>query len=139
MVSGAVNGESKMHDIGDPVLIDERLFSTFALLNALGFDDEYREEGMHPVRIAVRKDLAKRNPGLLEPARQYQGEHPNANWFSYTQYSLMLSGPPFSLLRGYEDTWAASVLAGFDEVISLFYSDAHLSELWDRHLPVYME
>lgn len=128
-----------MHDIGDPVLVDERLFSTFALLNALGFDDEFREEGMHPVRMAVREELSRRDPVLLKPVREYQDEHPDANWFSYTQYSLMLSSPPFSLLPGYEDTWAASVLRSFDEVTNAFYHDAHLADLWHRHRPVYME
>ncbi len=126
-----------MSDTSDPVLTDERLFSTFALLNALGFDDEFREEGMHPLRIAVREELASRDPALLVVARQYQSEHPEANWFSYTQYSLMLSGAPFSLLPGYEDTWAASTLSGFDQVIRSFYSGAQLSELWRRHLPEY--
>lgn len=126
-----------MYDTGDPVLIDERLFSTFALLNALGFNDEFREEGMHPVRTAVREELARRDPSIFKPARAYQRQHPDASWFAYTQYSLMLSAPPFSLMSGYEDTWAASVLPGFDHVLRSFYCEALLSELWCQYLPEY--
>ena len=126
-----------MENVRDPVLVDERLFCAFAVLNALGFDDEYREEGMHPVRIAVREELGRVPAGLLAGARRYQEEHAEANWFAYTQYSLMLTPPPFSLQPGYEQTGAASVLRGFDSVLESFHRAANLSTIWYRHLPDY--
>lgn len=126
-------------DRPDPVLVDERLFAVFALLNALGFDDEFRDEGMHPVRIAVREELGQPSRLLPVEIRRYHAEHAEANWFAYTQYALMLSPPPFSLRPGYEQTWAASVLPGFDAVLSSFYSSARLAAMWQEHCPRYRD
>ncbi|MEW6753492.1 MAG: hypothetical protein AB1505_21285 [Candidatus Latescibacterota bacterium] len=60
----------------DPILLDERLFTAFAMLNALGYNDEYREEGMHPVRLAVRARMAGLPEASLAQARNYQAHHP---------------------------------------------------------------
>ena len=122
----------------DPILIDPRLFTVFSFLNHQGFDDEYREEGMHPVRIAVREDLQNIPEDLSQEMERFSHNHPDANWFAYTQYALMLDNPPhLSFNPVYQGTWAPSVLSGFDIFLQSFYHRARMDVLWDKYQPEY--
>lgn len=122
----------------DPVLLDPRLFTVFSFLNHQGFDDEHREEGMHPLRMAVRKDLHNIPEDLSRQIQQFSQQHPDADWFAYTQYALMVDNPPAFILKpAYKDTWAASLLPAFDGFLQSFYQRAHLDALWEKYLPQY--
>ena len=72
----------------DPVLVDPRLFTVFSFLNHQGFDDEHREEGMHPVRIAIREDLRNIPEDLSQEMGQIFQHRPDANWESVKRDSF---------------------------------------------------
>ena len=93
---------------------------------------------MHPVRLAVREDLQHIPKDLTQEMDQFIQHHPDANWFAYTQYALMLGNPPqLSLSPVYQDTWASSVLSDFDTFLQPFYYRAGIDVLWDRYQPEY--
>ena len=87
-------GECKEMKKADPVLLDIRLFTVFALLNASGFDDENRKEGMHSTRLGVHKALEGIPYPLTLRIENYLGSLKDASWHDYTRYALMIHNPP---------------------------------------------
>ncbi|MFC1528885.1 DUF4932 domain-containing protein [Candidatus Latescibacterota bacterium] len=132
--------KSEIEQHTDSVLLDERLFAVFALLNSAGFDDEYRKEGMHPVRIAVREEVGKISSSLSQQIETYLASHASANWFDYSRYALMLEPPPILRPRQpYSDFESVMELQGFDTILREFYTEARINFLWNRHKRFYNE
>ncbi|MBT4485808.1 MAG: DUF4932 domain-containing protein [Candidatus Latescibacteria bacterium] len=131
---------SNIEQQADPVLLDVRLFAVFVLLNSAGFDDEYRKEGMHPVRIAVREEVGKISSSLAQQIDTYIASHASANWQDYTRYALMLESPPILRPRQlYSAFESVMELQGFDTILREFYTEARINLLWSRHKRYYDE
>ena len=126
------------------VLADRRVFTVMAFLNAVGFDDEYSGQQMHPVRVRVRERVAANlapHPEKLESWRRYYGAH-SFGTFCYQDFALSLSADyPFRQIRpdseiGYPA--AAQSLKDFPEILNDFWVTANLDDVWQRIGPQYV-
>lgn len=118
---------------------DERLFTLMAALNAAGYDDEANELGMHPVRQAVRTELAGKTLVSLGQWRwrlalcRLIHESKCAHWL------LQRGGPP-DFARQVEGWWVdapAFLFLGMDGALRAFYAEAEIARLWQTHRPAY--
>lgn len=119
------------------VRVDERLFTVFAALNALGYDTRGFDLPYHPARQAARDYLAARPlPSLdrlrwlLNPRQPY----PAVVW------ALHFGGPPDfrRQVAGWHNPSLPALSAfGLDAALRDFYREADLGTLWARVRPLY--
>ncbi len=118
------------------VASDERLFTMMAALNATGYDDENNEQGMHPVRQAVRQRLAGKNLSSVARLGWPLPIHPSL----YVTYALQRSAPP-EFARQAEGFWVEAVpplaFYGLDSAMRDFYREANIADLWREYKPQY--
>lgn len=118
------------------VRADERLFTIMAALNATGYDDENNPAGMHPVRVAVRKELAARSIPSRDRLRVQLLAHPS----KYVQWVLCRSEFP-GLERAVEGWWIEGVppllFWGLDGALREFYVQGDIAALWQQHRSAY--
>jgi hypothetical protein len=74
---------------------DLTVFTMFSLLNAAGYDLENRPQ-MHPVRVKVRAELARRlDPALRQRLQEFYAAHSgHADPWTYTVVAEATAGPP---------------------------------------------
>lgn len=127
------------------VLADRRVFAVMAFMNACGYDEEAKDEQMHPVRLRVReilKEKAAAYPQQFQRWKKYYERAALAN-FLYLDYCLSLSAEyPFERIRpdselGYRFT--AQRLAGFPAVLNEFWEAADLNAVWAEVKPSYLD
>jgi hypothetical protein len=126
---------------GGPVTLraDERLFTLMAALNATGYDDENNPAGMHPVRRAVRAELAGRDLSSLASLRPRLRLCRLIHESQCIHWLLQRGGPP-DFERQAEGWWVNApgfLFLGLDGALSDFYREAGIAELWQRHRPAY--
>ncbi|MDZ7262214.1 MAG: hypothetical protein ONB05_08935 [candidate division KSB1 bacterium] len=118
---------------------DERLFAADAFMNIGGFDLEYNDQGMHPIRAEVRKELMNRlDKEYQHSIREYYSNHDQYLGY-YGTYALLLTKPPnFSL--NYDPQKSdehisdiVNALPELDEHLSEFYQRANIHKLWERY------
>lgn len=116
---------------------DERVFTVMAALNATGYDDENNSRGMHPVRQAVRNQLARtslKNESRLQ--RHLRLAHPS----QVVWWALHYSDPP-ALQRAVNGWWVdgapAFIFFGLDSELRTFYKEAAIADLWRQQRPAY--
>lgn len=75
---------------------DLTVFTLFAMLNAAGYDDENASTGMHPVRIAVRRQLEHLVPPALRARLRtfYAAHRADASTWHYSVVAMATSGRP---------------------------------------------
>ena len=115
------------------------VFTAHALMNAAGFDGEWRKAGMHPLRIEVRKDLLT----CLDSAygaelHSFYTAHSGGNWSNWASYVLLTKGPP-SFDLDYDPATTADGksteldMSGLSQVLSGFYVKADIPKLWQKY------
>lgn len=118
---------------------DERLFTLMAALNAADYDDENNDKGMHPVRQAVRAELARKTLPSLERLRPYMQMCRQIHESNCVHWILQRDAPP-TFARQAEGWWVnapALLFNGFDVALRDFYVEADLAVLWRKHKPAY--
>jgi hypothetical protein len=122
---------------------DIRLFSAYAFMNAAGNDGEWRKGGMHPIRVAVRKDLEGRLDTVFEKhIRDYGASHGGGSWTGYGPFALITSGPPEfqvfydSATSDAECKDIRDLYVGFSPLLAEFYKKANVAALWDKYRPL---
>lgn len=111
---------------------DERVFTLFAILNALGYDQgpvvrKYpipRHE-LHPVRREVRSKLSAADPEVRKQAEAFFDAHPEPI-ARYLGYALASSPPPFALGARAKELGS---LKGFESLLRDAYAKWGLQEL----------
>jgi len=143
----AISCESNNHYsakffIFDP---DERIFTAFAFMNAAGFDGEWRDEGMNPIRIEIREYVkSKLDSTLLHKIRDFHFGRYNGSWCGYADYALLTAGPP-NFEISYDSTTTEDVYETLDKhkglsiLLSEFYKTARIKELWKKYRPILNE
>ncbi len=132
---------------GFMALADRRIFAAMALVNAAGYDEEFTGYAMHPVRVKIRQELAKRladKPDKLETYRAYYTNviASRVPLFAYKSFVLSLSADyPFMRTRpdkelGYPYTGAA--LRNLPRMLNDFWVTADLDEVWEQVKPEYI-
>lgn len=117
------------------------LFSVIAAINAAGYDAELASPNCHPLRAAVRKWVAARNPKSLPRLRKFVEAHrqsnPTAELGQYISWGLAVDGPPsfkprYSPAQMPPDSIA---LEGLSDILADFYQEADLAEAWKQAQP----
>ena len=120
---------------------DVRLFTAHAFMNIGGYDLEYRDEGMHPIRAEIRALLKERLPQAYQDSiRSYYSQHEHYLGH-YGTYAFALTSAP--RLRLDFDSLASSPWVGrdikalpdLDQHLQAFYHRANINELWQQYKP----
>ncbi len=114
---------------GVEVRADERLFTLYALLNAMGYDDGPVERALpiakhefSPVRKRVRQAVTALDPAVKDAVSAFFDGHPQPI-SQYAAFTLRL-GPAPDFANG---SWE---LKGFEELLARVYKQAHIHELF---------
>jgi hypothetical protein len=74
---------------------NKTIFAVFCLLNLGGYDAENNPDGMHPVRVRVREQLANKvRPELAKRIRDFYRRHTSAEPYHYSVVAMSTGGPP---------------------------------------------
>jgi hypothetical protein len=122
---------------------DIRLFTAHTFMNVAGNDGEWRKAGMHPIRVAVRKDLEGRLDTVFEKQiRGFYSSHVGGGWSGYGPFALITSGPPefqvtYDSATSDEDCRTIQKFyADFSPLLAEFYTKANVAALWDKYRPL---
>jgi hypothetical protein len=121
---------------------DVRLFTAYSFMNAAGNDAEWRSAGMHPIRVALRKDLEGRlDSTFLHKIREFNFSHNRGSWITYGPFALITEGPPhfrvsYDLATSEDAKEVEADCAGLSELLAEFYQKAHIVELWKKYQPI---
>lgn len=119
------------------------LFTVLAAINACGYDDGLESTAAHPLRKAVRAEIAKRNPPSLLDLRDFMRQHrqQDATWElrQYVSYSLLVTDPPeFAWkIKEYQLPPDVAALRDMGPILARFYKEANIEDLWQRSQPAY--
>jgi hypothetical protein len=134
-----------------PVTLEtsEALFTVLAAINNCGYDAELASAD--PVRLAVRGEVG-RNIEASEKARAasdavcaFYHDHQRTNdaltLSQYISLGLYMDPPPSFLLKGKESDVPpdASAVLGLVPLLSKFYTEVGIHEIWQRHESAYAE
>jgi hypothetical protein len=114
------------------------LFTVMAAINAAGYDADLASPANHPIRDAIRQELAKRQIPSLTGIREFVARHkaPNdtAELSQYISFALASSGPPnFEFKqRDVDIPPDVSGLTGLSPLLAAFYKEAGIEDLWKR-------
>src|SRR5277367_5067146 len=128
-----------------PVSVDgsEAMFTTMCALTAAGFEADVSSEHWSPYRAQMRQRLQQQQGPAVEALRQYYREHelndPAAMLSRYLWFGLVSGpAPKFTpVLRRDELPPEILVLEGFSEILSAYYKEQKIGQLWRQVQPVY--
>lgn len=115
------------------------LFAVMAAVNAAGYDADLNSPHNHPVRAAVRREIAAANVPSLTALRTFYAAHRNPNtardlgqWISF---ALLIGEPPEFKFRVREGDLPPEVAAlkEFRPLVAAFYKEASLDKLWAKY------
>lgn len=117
------------------------LFTVMAALNAAGFDAELSSPSNHPLRDAVRKELAARSIPSLPKLKEFFAAHRKRTDIEdisqYISFALSVVGPPDFRFktRDVEVPPDAAAVRGLAPLLAAFYREAGIQDLWNRSQP----
>ena len=117
------------------------LFTVMAALNAAGYAAELSSPNNHPLRDAIRTELAKRNIPSLPAIKAFFDKHrkndDTSELSQYISFALTAGGPPdFSIRQRDVDIPPDAIpLQGFSPLLAAFYKEAGIEDLWKRSQP----
>jgi len=121
------------------------LFAVLAAINAAGYDAGLDSNACHPLRKAIRAEIAKRNPPVVADIRDFMRQHRQQDdvWELriYISLGLLTDGPPKFNWRIKEYQLPPDV-ASLKEMIPLlqkFSQQAGIEELWRNSQPAIEE
>ena len=117
------------------------LFTVMAAINAAGYDADLASPSNHPLRLAIRQELAKRNIPSLGPIKDFVAKHKHRNETEdlgqYISFALSCSGPPnFDFKqRDVDIPPDVSGMTALSPMLAAFYREAGIEDLWKRSQP----
>ena len=114
------------------------LYAVMAALNAAGFDADLASGNNHPLRDALRAELAQRQipslPAIKEFFKQHRRPNDTEELSQYISFALAVKGPPdFAFqVRDLDVPPDAAVLQDFAPLMARFYKEAGIEDLWKR-------
>ena len=117
------------------------LFTVMAAINAAGYDADLASPNSHPLRNAVRAELARRNipslPAIKEFFLQHRQKNDSLDLGQYISFALTAGGPPdFAIkMRDVEIPPDVTPLVGLSPLLAAFYQEADIESLWRRSQP----
>lgn len=122
---------------------NKALFTVLAAMNATGYDTDLEAPSTHPLRKAIRAEVAKRKPASLPDLkdffRQHRQDSPLAELRLYTSWALLVSDPPaFEYrIRDHQLPPDVASLRELGPMLARFYKEAEIDDLWKRSQPAY--
>ena len=114
------------------------LFTVMAAINAAGYDADLASGNNHPLRNAIRAELAKRNLPSLSAIKEFVARHRKRNdtleLSQYVSFGLTAGPPPdFAIkMRDVEIPPDVSSMTEFSSLLAAFYTEANIEDLWKR-------
>src|SRR5580693_6029855 len=111
------------------------LFTVMAALNAAGYDEQIDSPNNHPLRKAIRDELAKKNIPSLVPIKALFAKHPQLA--PYISFAITADGPPNFAINKKEMEIPPDVtsLEHLPPLLAAFYKEAGIEDLWRRSQP----
>jgi hypothetical protein len=111
------------------------LFTVMAAVNAAGYDSQIDSTNNHPLRKAVRDELAKKNIPSLIPLKAFFAKHPQID--PYISFGISCDGPPKFAINKKEIEVPPDVvpLEHLSPLLAAFYKEAGIEDLWKRSQP----
>ena len=117
------------------------LFTVMAAINMAGYSAELSSPTNHPLRNAIRAELAKRNIPSLAAIKDFFDRHRQKSdtleLAQYISFALSCAGPP-SFTFTQRDVEIPPEVVGMRELSGLlekFYQEAGIEDLWRRSQP----
>src|SRR5271163_796219 len=121
----------------------EAMFTTMCALLAAGFESDVSTEHWSAYRVQMRERLQAQQGPAVEALRQFYREHelndPGAMLSRYLWFGLV-SGPAprfTPILRRDELPAEVLTLEGFSEILSAYYKEQKIGQLWRQVQPIY--
>jgi tetratricopeptide (TPR) repeat protein len=121
----------------------EAMFTTMCALLAAGFEADVSAEHWSAYRAQMRERMQQQQGPAVEALRQFYREHqlndPGAMLSRYLWFGLV-SGPAprfTPILRRDELPPEVLVLEGFSDILSAYYQEQKIGQLWRQVQPVY--
>src|SRR5215831_13195247 len=121
----------------------EAMFTTMCALLAAGFQSDVSAENWSPMRAQIRERMQRQQGPAVEVLRNFYHQHeltdPGAMLSRYIWFGLV-SGPAPNFaptLRRDELPPEVIALEGFQEILSNYYKEQKIGELWRQVQPVY--
>jgi tetratricopeptide (TPR) repeat protein len=117
------------------------LFTVMAAINAVGYAADLSSPNNHPLRDAIRAELAKRNIPSLPAIKAFFDKHRRNNdtdeLSQYISFALTADGPPdFAVgLRDVDIPPDVVSLKALSPLLAAFYKEANIEDLWKRSQP----
>jgi len=121
----------------------ETLFAVLAAINAGGYDADLASAANHPLRAAVRQEIAAKKLSVMEDLKYFIRKHhkadPAAELSQYISFALSVKGPPDfeSRFRTVDLPPDVEAMQGFQDVMVRFYREAGIEELWKKSQPAF--
>ena len=128
-----------------PVSVQQspQLFAALCAAHAGGYEASVPESEMSPLHAAVRREIAKASGPAVDALHEFYRNHeladPGETLSHYVSFGLVIGPPPsfgFTLDR---DNLPPDVLSmeGFTQLLSAYYREADLGQLYERVKPIY--
>jgi hypothetical protein len=121
----------------------EAMFTTMCVLLAAGFESNISSDNWTAFRAQMRERLRQQQGPAVEAAREFYRQHelrdPGATLSRYLWFGLV-SGPAPSfqpVLRRDELPPEVIALEGFSEILSNYYQEQKIGQLWEQVQPIY--
>jgi tetratricopeptide (TPR) repeat protein len=121
----------------------EAMFTTMCALLAAGFEADVSAEKWTPMRAQLRERLQHQQGPAVEVLRNFYHQHeladPGAMLSRYIWFGLVSGPAPSFAPRLRRDEMPPEVIAleGFQEILSAYYKEQGIGELWRQVQPVY--
>jgi hypothetical protein len=122
---------------------NKSLFTVLAALNAAGYDADLASPTNHPLRAAIRTEIAKRKPASVPDLKDYFRRHRQDNAQAelrlYASWALLVTDPPAFEFKHKDHQLPPEVLNLRDlaPLMTRFYEEANIDDLWKRSQPAY--
>ena len=119
------------------------MFTTMCALLASGFEADVSAENWRPIRAQLRDRLQHQQGPAVEAIRDYYKQHdsadPGAALSRYLWFGLVAGRAPDFKPTLKRDDLPPEVIAleGFSELLSAYYKEQHIGQLWRQMQPTY--
>src|SRR5579864_5757818 len=138
MGTGGATAARAQSRAGSPISVETsaQLFATMCALDAAGFDANTNTLEIYPESAALRARLLQMKGPATEAVREFYKKHQfvsaDETLSPFLSFALVTGPPPkFDYIVSHSDMPPAVLtIEGFDEILSNFYSEAHLDREW---------
>ena len=120
-----------------------QLFAALCAAHAGGYEAGVPETSLPPLEAAIRREILKQHGPAVDAVRDFYRNHeladPSATISRYVSYGLVISAPPrFDFVVDQDDIPPdAGALEGFTQLLSAYYREAQVEQLYERVKPIY--